>query len=414
MNVIDLFAGAGGLSEGFRQAGFNVIAHVEMDKNASLTLKTREAFYYLKENHKLDIYKDYLKKSINREQLYNQIPSDILNKVINQEITDDTIQDIFLQIDSLLQDKKVDLIIGGPPCQAYSVAGRSRDPERMKNDPRNYLYKQYIRFLKKYNPNFFVFENVIGILSAQKGEIFNTIQEEIQSAGYTLEYRILNSKDFGVLQSRKRVILIGWKSEIPFNYPQFKIVDNNYSIKDLFADLPPLAAGETKKPGNTYNKIPITSYLIESSIKPVDWDILTQHIARPHRQKDLDIYKYIVTIWNNEQRKVKYNELPNELITHKNTSTFLDRFNIIPYDTISHTIVAHISKDGHYYIHPDLNQNRSISVREAARIQSFPDTYYFEESRTAAFKQIGNAVPPLMSKKIADQLKQQIKNTDLK
>ncbi|MCY7753292.1 DNA cytosine methyltransferase [Bacillus haynesii] len=166
MNVIDLFAGAGGLSEGFRQEGYKIIAHVEMDYSASLTLKTREAYHYLKEKNQIDVYKDYLLNKISREKLYSFIPSNILEKVINEEINDESIERIFRKIDDLRESKKIDMIIGGPPCQAYSLVGRARDPERMLNDPRNYLYRHYINFLKKYNPKYFVFENVLGILSA--------------------------------------------------------------------------------------------------------------------------------------------------------------------------------------------------------------------------------------------------------
>ncbi|RJS58140.1 DNA (cytosine-5-)-methyltransferase [Bacillus subtilis] len=404
MNVIDLFAGAGGLSEGFRQAGFNIIAHVEMDQNASLTLKTREAFYYLKERNKLDLYKKYLKNELTRDELYSNIPEAILDKVINAEISDLTINDIYNRIDSLLGNEKVNLVIGGPPCQAYSLVGRARDPKKMKNDPRNYLYKEYIRFLKKYSPDYFLFENVLGLLSARKGEIFEKIKLEMNRAGYNIDYKVLNSKDFGVLQSRRRIILIGWKKNLNFNFPSFEVEESGSTIRDLFYDLPEIQAGEIKKPGNTY-KNEVKSYVITNGIRSLDWDILSQHQARPQRELDLEIYKYCVEVWNSERRKVKYNQLPYHLITHKNTKTFLDRFNIIPYDGISHTIVSHISKDGHYYIHPDIKQNRSISIREAARIQSFPDSYYFETSRTAAFKQIGNAVPPMMAKKIALKLK---------
>ncbi|MFJ7853949.1 DNA cytosine methyltransferase [Peribacillus frigoritolerans] len=406
MNVLDLFAGAGGLSEGFRQEGYNVVAHVEMDSNAALTLKTREAYYYLKSQNQISIYEEYLLKKITREELYSNIPGGILEKVINDEISDDSIENIFNTIDNLIDKEKVDMVIGGPPCQAYSVAGRSRDPLRMENDPRNYLYKQYIKFLDRYKPKYFVFENVMGILSAKGGEILEDIQNEMTKAGYKMEYQVLNSKDFGVLQSRKRVIIIGWKTNITFEFPEFTQEITIETIKNLFSDLPAIKAGEKKEPGYFYKtRIVIDPYLVKSNIRSKEWRILSQHEARPHRETDLEIYRYCVKKWNDEGRKVKYDELPNRLQTHKNTDTFLDRFNIVNFNGISHTIVAHISKDGHYYIHPDIDQNRSITVREAARIQSFPDDYFFESSRTAAFKQIGNAVPPLMARKIAMKFK---------
>ncbi|EAC9524697.1 DNA cytosine methyltransferase [Listeria monocytogenes] len=406
MNVIDLFAGAGGLSEGFRKAGFNILSHVEMDQSASLTLKTREAFYYLKEHHMLNVYEDYLLKKISRDELYSYIPKKILDRVINTEINDATIEEVFQSIDKNIENKEVSVIIGGPPCQAYSLAGRSRDPQRMKNDPRNYLYKQYIKFLNRFSPKIFVFENVMGILTAQSGDIFRNIKKEMNEAGYEIDYRVLNSKDFGVCQSRKRVIIIGWKKEISFAYPDFNDIQaRGITIRNLFADLPILKSGEAINERNGYNDFP-NDYLVSNSIREKEWTVLSQHVSRPNREIDLNIYKYAVEKWDTFGRKIKYDELPKDWQTQKNTKSFLDRFKVIPYDDVSHTVVAHISKDGHYYIHPSKEQNRSISVREAARIQSFPDNYYFEDSRTAAFKQIGNAVPPLMAYHIAIILKQ--------
>ncbi|HEY4601220.1 MAG TPA: DNA cytosine methyltransferase [Cerasibacillus sp.] len=403
MNVIDLFAGAGGLSEGFRQEGFNILAHVEMDKNACNTLRTREAYYYLKENNKIDLYKKYILNKVNREQLYKSVPEEILSKVIESEINDETIDSIFSEIDKLIGDKTVDFIIGGPPCQAYSTAGISRDPNRMKCDPRNYLYLYYIEFLKEYKPKFFVFENVKGILTAKKGEIFEGLKGNLDKAGYKMDYKILNSKDFGVAQSRERVIIIGWRKDIEFSYPKFLDESNPPTINELFKDLPKINAGESLNGIGKYIDTPSKAL---KNIRDDKWDILTYHVARPNNKNDLNIYKLVVETWNKEGKMLKYNELPEHLITHKNSKSFLDRYKIVRADSQSHTVVAHISKDGHYYIHPDIEQNRSLSVREAARIQSFPDDFYFESSRTAAFQQIGNAVPPLMARIIAKKIKE--------
>lgn len=172
LNVLDLFAGGGGLSEGFRQAGFNIIAHIEMNKSACNTLRTREAFYYLKNNNKLNIYYKYLKKQISQKDLYSKIPQIYLDKVIESEISEDTFKSIIRSINHNLANQsknKIDIIIGGPPCQTFSTVGRARDPNGMKDDPRNYLYKYYVNFIKEYRPKYFVFENVKGILSAIKG-----------------------------------------------------------------------------------------------------------------------------------------------------------------------------------------------------------------------------------------------------
>lgn len=403
MNCLDLFAGAGGLSEGFRRCGFNIVAHVEKDRAASLTLKTREAYYYLKNEKKLNIYLDYLSKRITKDQLYSEIPESILNKVIHQEISDDTFDGITKRIDENIGKQKIDIVIGGPPCQAYSIAGRSRDPGRMKNDPRNFLYKQYLRFIEKYDPNFFLFENVMGIKTAKDGTIFEQIETDMKNLGYNIDHRVLNSKDFGVLQSRKRVIIIGWKKDIDFKFPDFASNELGYTINDLFCDIPVMNAGD--KIDYLEQTEPINQCLLDLHIKDENCNYLVQHEVRPNRENDLEIYRICVENWNNGQKKLKYNELPEELITQKNTKSFLDRFKVVPGEGISHTVVAHISKDGHYYIHPDIEQNRSISLREAARIQSFPDDYYFEDSRTSAFVQIGNAVPPLMAQGIAEEIK---------
>lgn len=407
MNCLDLFAGAGGLSEGFRRCGFNIVAHVEKDRAASLTLKTREAFYYLKNENKLNIYIDYLSKKITRDQLYSQIPEPILNKVIHQEISDET----FEQISEKIGNEKIDIVIGGPPCQAYSIAGRSRDPNRMKNDPRNFLYKQYLRFIKKYDPNFFLFENVMGIKTAKDGTIFEQIKTDMINLGYHIDHRVLNSKDFGVLQSRKRVIIIGWKKDIDFQFPDFPCSEPSYTINDLFNDIPFTKAGV--KHGLHEHTWPDSQCLRDLHIRDETCNYLVQHEVRPNRDNDLEIYRICVENWNDGQKKLKYNELPENLITQKNTKSFLDRFKVVPGEGISHTVVAHISKDGHYYIHPDVEQNRSISLREAARIQSFPDDYYFEDSRTSAFVQIGNAVPPLMAQGIAAEIIKAIEQNNL-
>ncbi|NRT75512.1 DNA cytosine methyltransferase [Clostridium beijerinckii] len=209
-----------------------------------LNFKTRQAYYFLKRNKKLELYREYLSGCISREQFYAQIPNRIFKRVINKEINELTLPSIFGEIDKIRKDREVDIIIGGPPCQAYSVIGRSRDPKGMKYDKRNYLYKDYIKFLNKYSPKLFVFENVLGLLSAQKGKIFTNMKKEFKQSGYNIDYKILNAKDFGVLEDRKRIILIGWREEVNFKYPEFHAVENNYTIRDLFSDLPFIKSGE--------------------------------------------------------------------------------------------------------------------------------------------------------------------------
>ncbi len=413
LNYIDLFAGAGGLSEGFIRAGFNPIAHVEMDEAACNTLLTRTVYHHLKETSEFEKYISYLKdEGISRKDLYNLLPKEKKDSVINLPIGDEMNKKIFQQIDKLKGAKRIDLIIGGPPCQAYSLVGRSRDRNRMQGDPRNYLFVQYANFLKYYKPKYFVFENVLGLLSAKDKKdgksYFNEMRKLFREAGYETEFDVIEAKDFGVLQNRKRVILVGRRGKKKGFYPRFEKQALNVTVSEVLNDLKPLKAGEGNFFASPYCNYK-GKYLYESHIRN-GLDFTTQHIARPHTEQDKEIYRIAVKEWNNGKR-LNYNDLPEHLKTHKNTKSFVDRFKVVPSNLpASQTVVAHIARDGHYYIHPDIEQNRSLTPREAARLQSFPDDFYFEgvierPSRTAAFKQIGNAVPPLMAEVIAKEIK---------
>jgi DNA (cytosine-5)-methyltransferase 1 len=416
MNYIDLFAGAGGISEGFRRAGFIPIAHVEQDPAACFTLKTRLSYYYLKEHNRLDEYVKYLKGAITRDILYSLIPNGIAQSVINSVICDKNNRTIFRTIDQLKGTNEIDVIVGGPPCQAYSVIGRARDHNGMMGDPRNYLYMQYGRFLRKYWPKIFVFENVKGMLSAEGGKYFKNIQAYFKRIGYQVESFVVNAFEFGVLQNRQRVIIVGWKKGLNFSIQGLSRKNSlAFKVSSIFEDLPKLAAGEGNDKYAIYAK-GSNDYLRFTRIRE-NVEILTQHIARSHTEQDREIYRLVVEKWNQDKARMDYNDLPAGLKTHRNRHSFLDRFKVVAADLpYSQTVVAHIAKDGHYYIHPDIEQNRSISVREAARLQSFPDDFYFEGikegvNRTAALSQIGNAVPPLMMEQIARRLLERLQVT---
>ena len=416
---IDLFAGAGGLSEGFIRAGFTPIAHIEMKQDACNTLKTRSAFHYLQNHGQLSIYEDYLKnkkEGTDGSILWAQVPSEVTDAAICATIGEDTINGIFEKVDSLKGDKTVDIIIGGPPCQAYSVAGRARMGKAVEEDPRNELYKYYVQFLERYQPKMFVFENVLGIITAKRGEPFADLKKLVDELGYDMDAKVQIASEHGVLQNRQRVIIVGWKRNTSdkFGYPELAKESMPYTVmNDLFSDLPIRKAGEGKlcEPISYTRPLSEMEYLDKSGIRGV-LDFTTQHLARPTNDNDREIYKIAVEMWEEGKQRLNYAKLPTRLQKHKNKETFLNRFSVVDPDGCSHTVVAHIAMDGHYYIYPTPNPTmenvRSITVREAARLQSFPDDYFFEGSRTSALMQIGNAVPVILAQKIADAIKKKL------
>ncbi|MYC77274.1 DNA cytosine methyltransferase [Candidatus Poribacteria bacterium] len=283
----------------------------------------------------------------------------------------------------------------------------------MKDDPRNDLYLLYAEFLEEYEPEYFVFENVPGLLSAtnEKGDSYlNLMQNLFRKYGYETEFKTLNAKDYGVPQNRRRVILVGKKGTSTNFYPELNKCASDVPVKEILSDLPFITAGGgTAWPSLIDSKA--EQWLYDVEIRNDEMPV-TLHQARYNRKEDLEIYRIAVDLWNKKKVRLQYNELPEQLQTHENKSTFLNRFNVVAGDLpYSHTIVAHIAMDGHYYIHPDIKQNRSLTPREAARLQTFPDDYYFESHnggprRTPAYRQIGNAVPVLLAQRIAEKLKE--------
>lgn len=413
LRYLDLFAGAGGLSEGFIRAGFIPVSHVEMDTAACFTLKTRLAYKWLQACGREQVYNDYLNGDITRDDFYSNVPERVLSTVLNYEISWNNIDEIFKKIDKNLGNKKIDLIVGGPPCQAYSLIGRARDENNMLGDKRNYLYILYGEFLKKYRPKYFVFENVLGLLSAKDTDEqlhFDKMRKLFKECGYKTEYKQLNAADYGVLQNRKRIILIGKYGEEQQFYPDIPQEGRRYTVEEIFRDLPPLQAGEGQiSPVQTLDYQ--GTYLYESGIKHVNRQMTTFHCARTNTDQDKEIYRIAVMLWNMEQKRLSYVDLPEHLRTQKNMDSFLDRFKVVASNVeCSQTVVAHVAKDGHYFIHPDIRQNRSLTPRELARLQTFPDDFFFESvsgkaSRTPAFKQIGNAVPVCLAEKVAKALR---------
>lgn len=398
--ILDLFAGAGGLSEGFIRAGCEIIGHIEMDKNACNTLITRMVYHALLKKGKLDDYKNYVLGKITRDALIEKYGlRKERDSVICAKIGKYNYKELIGQIKERLNGGNLDMIVGGPPCQAYSYIGRARDDKNMRRDERNFLYRYYVEFLKAFKPKIFVFENVPGLESAGKGRYLKDMRHLMKQAGYDTSYKILNAADFGVPQNRKRIILVGWNRISKLKgYPDFPEVKREYLVSDFFAGLPKVQAGEDKQ---TRKFLRRNELLEKLGILNPQFGLLMDHIARPNTRQDLEIYRRAV-LTKQKGKNIKYNHLPERLKTHNNEDDFLDRFKVIDTNIRgSHTIVAHIAKDGHFYIHPDIKQNRSLTIREAARLQTFPDDYKFEGDRGPRFKQIGNAVPPMLSEIIA-------------
>lgn len=415
LNFIDLFAGAGGLSEGFIQAGFNPVAHVEMNAFAAETLRTRLAYHYLRVDENLEPYYAYERGGLAREDLFRLVPTMAYDSVLNAEMSDKTLPHIFDSIHGIMDREGINhihVVIGGPPCQAYSLVGRAQSSHMrtpMEEDPRNELYKMYTRCLTEFHPDMFVFENVQGLITARGGSSFKNLQAQLKRVGYEIEVHKQNAYNFGVLQSRKRLIIIGWRKYSRHFYPDFVPIHYDALVNDVFADLPTVERGET----NNHYAVPYeeaSEYVRLTGLRTPE-DVLTQNTVRPNKAQDVEIYRRTIQKWfeGSRHERLKYDELPDELKTHKNRTSFVDRFKVVEGDEpFCHTVLAHLSKDGHYFIHPDINQCRSISVREAARLQSFPDSYFFEGPRTSQFVQIGNAVPPMMAQRIADSIRNEL------
>lgn len=395
-NFVDLFAGCGGLSEGFYRENFTALAHVEINKTACDTLKSRMKFYG---------YSNYD------------------NEVLNVDITSADINNL---IDNAVAGREVDLIVGGPPCQAYSSLGRAQDDNAMKDDPRNYLFESYINVLHHLNPKIFVFENVTGLLSAKIDghKIVNTILEKLGER-YSLinnpKDMVLNSADYGVPQIRKRVIIIGVRKDLPFTanevyssiiktHSDLKSLEGNsekyVTVKEAIADLPFLKSGEGSDV--TEFKPEITNRFLNNIINRKS-HILRHHISR--NLNSLDVERYSEMSRNNWTFTDLLLNRPD--LRHPKQRVFNNSYCVQFWDKPARTIIAHLYKDGNQFIHPDHKQGRSITPREAARLQSFPDDFIFEGSRTEIYKQIGNAVPVLLAQAIAKACKKVLEKYDI-
>lgn len=378
--VLDLFSGCGGLSEGFMQAGFNVAVSVEIDEKACETQRR---------NHPHA-------------------------KIIQADLTELSPQ----QLSKETGINEFDVIIGGPPCQGFSLIGTrlgtSKNLGEFGEDPRNKLYKEFIKYVRHFQPKMFLMENVPGLYSMQNGAIKENIEQDFsfddpegKFMGYNVKSQIVKAVKFGVPQNRERVIFFGIRKNIDFefDYPQAAFDETEFfTVRDAIGDLPKLDIkdGQHEVPyDTTYNKylelLNKNAVNLKRNNGYTDGN-LYNHISRFQNERDRGIFKILKPF-----QKLK--DLDPELVPIRLRNGFADFYRKLDYDKPSPTIIAHLYKDGLAFIHPDGTQARSISVREAARLQSFPDNFVFVGTQSSMYKQIGNAVPPLLAYHLALYMK---------
>ncbi|WP_338654198.1 DNA cytosine methyltransferase [Sporosarcina psychrophila] len=375
--IVDLFCGAGGMSLGFKQAGFKIAFANDIDPACVETY------------------------SFNHPELHERY------------IYHEDINNIIEEIDTRIRYKKVDVVIGGPPCQGFSNANR----QRLIDDPRNKLYKSFVKVVEKLQPKFFVMENVRGMLS-----VATQVMEDFESIGYKLDYEVLNSIEFGVPQNRNRIIFIGNRIGIEnssiFNEIHLKNSFHNrrYSLGDAIGDLPSLNALrirnatdlDTEESGKKIDKnLSITSneflHLINEDTST---NVLYNHKARYNNERDIEIFGRLHQGDNSNDPKIA-----DIMPYHSRNDIFKDKYYKLIYDEPCKTITAHMKFDCNMYIHP--TQARGLTPREAARVQTFPDDYFFKGPYTKTYMQIGNAVPPLMSRGISEAVLNAMKEVNL-
>jgi DNA (cytosine-5)-methyltransferase 1 len=504
--IIDLFAGPGGLGEGFTSVTdkennrfFKIALSIERDEFAHKTLTLRSFLRQFPNKKFPPEYYQYIRSEIkNIEDLYNKYPQQSaeakkeawkfsLGNPEDHEKIDERIRES-------LKGEKNFVLIGGPPCQAYSLVGRARRQEKEglnKEDERVYLYREYYRILAVHQPSVFIMENVKGLLSSkvEKESIFNQLLNDLKNPVesyrklhgkyklpeskhsykiYSLvqeahsanlfgeEYEpsdfIIRTELYGIPQTRHRVILLGVRDDIIQKPALLKKANKPITVKDVIETLPKIRSGLSKQLDNKYEWKKSISELTELNLKKeIDQEVwlkmlqeilnlkapqkdkgalflesdvtigyksewfldkklkgVCNHESRSHIKEDLWRYLFVSCFGKIKGRSPKLTEFPFRLLPkHRNaiSGDFANRFKSQLWHEPARTITSHISKDGHYFIHPDSGQCRSLTVREAARIQTFPDNYFFCGPRTQQFHQVGNAVPPLLAKQVAEIVK---------
>ncbi|MEO0538164.1 MAG: DNA cytosine methyltransferase [Cyanobacteria bacterium P01_A01_bin.123] len=365
-SVLDIFSGAGGMSLGFQRAGCAILGGIDENK------------YAVETHHK------------NFPRCKLRLPPQDIRKL--------------LDLKSLgIKPGEIDILIGGPPCQVFSRVGlgkMKRDLNRnIQEDHRNFLYKEYVRFLNYYKPLFFIMENVDNL--AHKKKLMGEIKDELIACGYRVDSKVLDASKFGVPQRRLRVFIVGVREDLKWNpvFPKERH-KKSLTVGEAIGDLPELQAfsmplkekssGPRQKDSNLpYRTEPLSNY--QRIMRRYNGSNVRNHLCRAHNYEDLSIFEML----NQGER---YRDLPKEVMRYR-VDIFDDKYKKLIWNEPSWTLTAHMRKDCLAYIHPF--QNRSISVREAARIQSFPDNFIFYAPMTRMFELVGNSVPPLLAEAVA-------------
>ncbi len=376
--VVDLFCGAGGMALGFAEAGFDVALGIDSDSLCAQTFAH-------------NLYTTAVVEDVDR------IPDPLG----------------FIQEHGV---ESVTGVIGGPPCQGFSRVGKGKirhlnrqAGEVSVDDPRNFLYKAFLNFVDALRPCFFVLENVpdMECVSDEQGKVTDILADEASSLGYVIERRILHAADFGVPQTRSRLFFVGWRSDtgIAVRWPdpaKARERHGTVTLRDAIGDLPAVTDGHLARE---------IDYEPASSHWYIRWlrkgmangraDRLFDHITRTHREDDKVVFRMM-------SQGHYFVDVPESLRRYR-SDIFRDKYRKLVWDEPSWTVTAHLKKDSYRYIHPDSRQARTISLREAARVQSFPDRWRFAGHRSNAFAQVGNAVPPLLARAIARTIARQLK-----
>lgn len=367
LKIVDLFCGAGGLSLGFVQEGFRVALANDIEACCVDTYA---------HNHP-ETQRDHIIKG--------------------------DIREVVEELEQLLNGEHIDIVVGGPPCQGFSMANR----QRLIDDPRNYLYKNYIEVVRRLQPKFFVMENVKGMLG-----VSNQVKEDFETIGYTVECKVFNAKEFGVPQNRERLIYIGNRLGVDNGVvlKQIEMVGASmtaFVLSDALYGLRPLKASRVRNATEIDSEIsgkkiePADSLMFNDYINIINCGrkipFVCNHKARYNNDRDIEIYRRL-----NQGDKSDDPKIADIMPYKSRNEIFKDKYFKLEEKKVCKTITAHMKFDCNMYIHP--TQARGLTPREAARVQSYPDDYYFRGAYTKTYMQIGNSVPPLLSRAIASVL----------